>query len=277
MSKQPLAPPKPKEHGAWGMLYVPLVIAVGSSGTWSIRVLWVALAATLIFLSQRPYSQLLTNRRVRQDVRARRSHLAWLAFYWTASAASIILLWVHYRLEALLYFAWLGIPIAAAFTWFLKTNRTRTVAGELVGICGLTLTAPLAHYASLGHVRPAGFWIWALCVLYFAGSIFYVKARVASSLRARSLPLTRPDYSAFCISYHLGLLGLLAGLAALGQMPVILPVAFLPVVLRGVLSFQKRDAKLNIARIGWTEVAYSLFFALVTVLAIRVMDGTAPL
>jgi hypothetical protein len=200
-----------------------------------------------------------------------------LALYWTAGAASIALLWIRYRFEDLWHFAWLGIPIAAVFTWFLKTNRMRTVAGELVGICGLTLTAPLAHYASVGQVRPTGFWIWALCILYFAGSIFYVKARVANSLRARSLPLAKPDYSSFCISYHLGLLALLAGLAALGQVPAILPIAFLPVVLRGVLSFRRRDAKLNIARIGWTEVAYSLFFALVTVFAIRVMDRVPPL
>jgi hypothetical protein len=61
----------------------------------------------------------------------------------------------------------------------------------------------------------------------------------------------------------------MVSLAALHQVPAILPLAFLPVVLRGLLGIRKSHAKLSFARIGWTEVAYSLFFALVTTLAIR--------
>ena len=45
-----LTAPKPKEHGAWGMLYVPLVTAVGIAETFNVRVLLVAAAVTLVFL-----------------------------------------------------------------------------------------------------------------------------------------------------------------------------------------------------------------------------------
>lgn len=276
MSTQALTMPKPKEHGAWGMLYIPLLIAAGVSA-WNVRVLLMALTVTLIFLSQRPYSQLLTNRRIRQDVRIRRRNLIWLAVYWTAGGTLMSLLYFHYSLETLPQFAWVGVPIAAAFTWFLKTNRMRTVAGELVGIFGLTLTAPLAHYASVGQVQPVGFWLWGLCILYFASSVFYVKAVVANSLKARSQSTVDPIYRQLCGSYHLGLLAVIVGLAVSDQIPAILALAFLPVVARGLLGIRKRDAKLNIARIGWTEVAYSLFFALVTTLAIRGMSNTMPL
>ena len=272
-----LTMPKPKEHGAWGMLYIPLVTAVGVSGTWNVRVLLMALTATLIFLSQRPYSQLLTNRRIRSDARLRQRNLIWLAFYWTASGILISLLYFHYGLETLPQFAWIGVPVAAAFTWFLKKKRMRTVAGELVGICGLTLTAPLVHYASVGQVQPVGFWLWGLCILYFTSSVFYVKAVVANSLKARSPSVVEPMYRQLCGSYHLGLLALMAGLVLLDQGPAILPLAFLPVIMRGLLGIRKRNSKLNFARIGWTEVGYSLFFALVTALAIRAMDNTLPL
>ena len=78
MSTQALTMPKPKEHGAWGMLYIPLATAVGISGVWNVRVLLMVLAVTLIFLSQRPYSQLLTNRRILQDAWLRRRNLIWL-------------------------------------------------------------------------------------------------------------------------------------------------------------------------------------------------------
>ena len=76
-----LSAPKPKEHGAWGMLYVPLVTAVGIAGTFNIRVLLVAAAVTFVFLSQRPYAQLLSSLGVRRDPDLLRRNLTWLAGY----------------------------------------------------------------------------------------------------------------------------------------------------------------------------------------------------
>ena len=81
-------------------------------------------------------------------------------------------LYYVYDLIALPQFAWIAIPIAATFTLFLWKNRVRSVAGELVGICGLTLTAPLAHYAAVGEIQLLGLWLWALCILYFSSSVF---------------------------------------------------------------------------------------------------------
>lgn len=277
MSTEKLIVPKPKEHGAWGMLYIPVATAVGISGTWNLRVLWTTLAVTLIFLSQRPYSQLITGTRTRQDTQLRRRNLIWLAVYWTASGALIALLYFHYGLRTLPQFAWVGVPVAAAFTRFLKKNRVRTVAGELTGICGLTLSGPLAHYAGIGQVQPVAFWLWGLCILYFASSVFYVKAVVAKYLQARSNSIDRSIYPRLCGAYHFGLLGLLVALVALRQVPAILLLAFVPVVMRGLLGIRESHAKLSFARIGWTEVAYSLFFALVTAMAMRGIDGGLPL
>ena len=46
-------------------------------------------------------------------------------------------------------------------------------------------------------------------------------------------------------------------------------VAFAPVIARGLWGIPTGQPKLNLARIGWTEVIYSLFFAVATILAIR--------
>jgi hypothetical protein len=265
-----LTPPKPKEHGAWGMLYVPLVIAVGIAGVVNLEVLFLTLAVTLLFLSQRPYTQLLTNPTMRQDLALARRHVSWLAIYWSASAVLVGLLYVQYDLTALSQFAWMGIPIATAFTFFLKKNRARSVAGELTGICGLTLTAPLAHYAATGKVQPLGFWLWGLCILYFASSVFYVKAIVAQFLSLRS-KATNGVYGLVCGLYHVCLLILLAGLVVLGKIPGLVLVAFLPVIFRGLMRLRRPQAKLSFARIGWTEVAYSIVFASVSILAMRLV------
>src|SRR5262245_61254708 len=115
-SEAKLALPKPKEHGAWGMLYVPLVTAVGIAGVVNLEVLLLTLVTTLIFLSQRPYAQLLTNRTIKESPAVRRN-LGWLGVYWSVSAGLVSLLYYQYNLVALPQLALIGIPIAVAFTF----------------------------------------------------------------------------------------------------------------------------------------------------------------
>jgi hypothetical protein len=265
-----LTAPKPKEHGAWGMLYVPLVTAAGIAGTFNVRVLLVAAAVTFVFLSQRPYAQLLGSPVVRRDPDLLRRNLTWLAGYWVTALLLFSSLYYVYDLIALPQFAWIAIPIAATFTLFLWKNRVRSVAGELIGISGLTLTAPLAHYAAVGEIQLLGFWLWALCILYFSSSVFFVKAVVSSFLKPRSKATAAPTVTArVCVFYHGGLFLLLASLFLLNQIPALAMVAFAPVIARGLWGIPTAQPKLNFARIGWTEVIYSLFFAVATILAMR--------
>ena len=252
------------------MLYVPLVTAAGIAGTFNVRVLLVAAAVTFVFLSQRPYAQLLSSSVVRRDPDLLRRNLTWLAGYWVTALLLFSSLYYVYDLTALPRFAWIVIPIAATFTLFLWKNRVRSVAGELIAICGLTLTAPLAHYAAVGEVELLGFWLWALCILYFSSSVFFVKAVVSSFLKSRSKATTAPTVTArVCVFYHSGLVLLLASLFLLNQIPALAMVAFAPVIARGVWGIPTDQPKLNFARIGWTEVIYSLFFAIATILAMR--------
>ena len=265
-----LTAPKPKEHGAWGMLYVPLVTAAGIAGTFNVQVLLVAAAVTFVFLSQRPYAQLLSSSVVRRDHDLLHRNLAWLAGYWVMALLFFGYLYNIYDLSALPRFVLIAIPIAAIFTWFLWKNSVRSVAGELTGICGLTLTAPLAHYAAIGEVQSTAFWLWALCILYFASSVFFVKAVVNSFLKSRVKATAAPTVtSRVCVCYHGGLALLLAGLCLLGLIPALALVAFLPVIARGLWGIPTGQPKLNLPRIGWTEVIYSLFFAVATILAMR--------
>jgi len=264
------APPKPKEHGAWGMLYVPLLTAAGIAGSFDIPVVVMAAAVTLVFLSQRPYAQLVSNAASRRDPGLLRRNMTWLAGYWVSTLLLFGGLYFVYDLVALPRFLWIAIPIAAAFTLFLWKNRVRSVAGELTGICGLTLTAPLTHYAAVGEVQPLGFWLWALCILYFGSSVFFVKAVVGSFLKSRLRAIAETTVTTrACVLYHGGLVLVLASLVSLNRIPPLTVVAFAPVIARGFWGIPTFQPKLNFARIGWTEVIYSLFFAVATILAMR--------
>src|SRR5262245_28888312 len=89
-----LAPPKPKEHGAWGMLYIPLVIGAGIAGTFNAPVFILTIAVTLVFLSQRPYSQLVVSPAAWNDRSLRRRNLAWLTGYGVSTL--LLFSWLYF-------------------------------------------------------------------------------------------------------------------------------------------------------------------------------------
>jgi hypothetical protein len=132
------------------------------------------------------------------------------------------------------------------------------------------MTAPSAHYVAVGQIKVMGFVLWALTVLYFSSSIFYVKARVEQFLKSRSKPVAgKTSMKLACSFYHWGLLAAVTVSVALNLVPPIVLLAFLPVVLRGLRGFQGPQGGLNLKRIGLLEVAYSIFFALVIIWAMR--------
>lgn len=261
--------PKPKEHGAWGMLYVSFFMAVCVAGSFDLKV-WLLLATvTLLFFSQQPLTQLLS-RRIGANFQQYRPTYWWLGFYWTSSAVLGAYLYSAYRLVHLPWFALMMALVAFAFVYHLKRNSVRTIAGELVGILGLTMTAPLAHYVALGQIRVTGFVLWVLAIVYFSSSIFYVKARVEQFLKSRSRPAPgKTPTDVACSSYHWGLLAVVAVPVVFNLLSPIVLLAFLPIILRGLWRFRGVQGRLNLKRIGLLEVAYSIFFALVIIWAMR--------
>jgi len=265
------SPPKPKEHGAWGMFCVPFVIGVGTAGSLTIETLWLLIAVTFAFLSQKPYAHLLSPKPSFPGAKWMRRNLAWFCVYAGTSAGVFACLYLHYQMKGLQIFGLLSIPIVLAFSYFIRSKQVRTVPGELTGIIGLTMTGPMAHYAATGKIQALGLWLWVLCILYFASSIFYVKAVVQNYLRVRSKVSTQlSGMETACRFYHIGLAVILLGLVILKCLPPIASFAFIPIIIRGLWASLKSRPRLSFAVIGWTEVGYSIFFALVLIAGLRV-------
>ncbi|MFN8005789.1 MAG: YwiC-like family protein [Terriglobia bacterium] len=265
-----LNPPTPKEHGAWGMLLVPFVMGVGVVGHFTIETLWLLAAVLLAFLSQKPFAQLLTTQERISTSRKLKRSLAWFGIYAGSSAAIFLILYVPYQMKGLRLFGFLGSPVILAYSYFVWRKAVRSVLGELAGIAGLTMTGPMACYAAAGEIRAVGFWLWAFCILYFVSSIFYVKAVVQKFLRLKSgQPSSLHGMEWACLLYHLGMIGVLLALFILRILPLTGLLAFLPVAVRGLQVSFKTSGRLNFAIIGWSEVGYSIFFAIFLVAGLR--------
>ena len=255
----------PKEHGAWAMLYVPFVAGASVAGNFSWRVVLIALAMTFIFIARE--SILAWWRARRRGGDNRESRRLMLVYLGLAAAASAPLILVN-RLY------WLA-PLGLASIVLLAVNaeqgarrEDRTVAGEMIAIFGLTLAAPTAYYVARGQWDAVALWLWALCALYFASSIFYVKLRVHWLNRRKQQE--RRQALVRCALYHSFLLLALLALAVTGSLNLFALVAFAPVLARSFWQLIKPAAGLNLRRIGVLEIIYSVVFLIFVTLSFRV-------
>jgi hypothetical protein len=203
-----------------------LLTAAGIAGSFDIPVVVMAAAVTLVFLSQRPYAQLVSNAASRRDPGLLRRNMTWLAGYWVSTLLLFAGLYFVYDLVALPRFLWIAIPIAAAFTLFLWKNRVRSVAGELTGICGLTLTAPLTIMPPSGRFNLSGsgcghFASFILAAVFLCEGSRWFLSQVTPQSHRRDYRTTRA-----CVLYHGGLILVLASLVSLNRIPPLTVVAF---------------------------------------------------
>jgi hypothetical protein len=224
-------PPLPREHGAWGILLIPFATAVGVAGVWNWPVTLLLVSVLCFYVARTSW--------LKQNYR-------WTAALLAGSAACVVPLLFVWKLWWLAAVGAVAAPLA-----FRKTERSAVM--QLIAVAGLTLTAPAAWYAATGKLD---YRLWLLNVLYFAGGVFYVKMHVATAIARR------PAQHAATMTYY----GALA-VAAAWWWPV--GLAFVPVIVRAFVGVARLSPVLRIKRLGWTEVAYSIVFAVSLVALIR--------
>ncbi|MFL6216546.1 MAG: YwiC-like family protein [Blastocatellia bacterium] len=254
----------PREHGAWAMLYVPFVVGALVAAEINLRVVCLFFSTSFLFIAR---ESLLVWWRARRRGQSQAAALKMLIVY--ASLAGLFGL----PLVAVYKLYWL-VPLGAAIAGLLLYNaeqatrrEDRTITGEVLAILGMTLTAPATYYATRGALDVTALWLWALCALYFTSSVFYVKLRV-HWLNKRKADQRRQSWRR-CAIYHGSLLAALATFAATGNLSLLTLVAFAPVLGRSFWHLARPVEKINLKRIGVTEIIYSLVFLVFITLTFR--------
>ena len=237
-------PPMPREHGAWGILLIPFATAVGVNGVFNLKVALLLASVLSFYMARTSYLK---------------RNLKWTAILSFGSIVCTAPLLIRWHLWWLTIFGAIAATLA-----FRKTERN--VSMQLLAVCGLTLTAPAAWYTATGHLDVPAFLLWLLNVIYFAGGVLYVKMHVAAAIRRGSskIRLGGP----VLIYYTLSVCVLLA-LVGSSVISYWVLAAYAPVVARAFVGVGRLGPTLRIKRLGWTEVAYSLMYAVVLVGAFR--------
>lgn len=262
----------PREHGAWGILLVPLTTgaAVGFHSSAEIfPLILFSLAALSLFCLRTPVESWLAASPLRpQNASERRAVLySTLAYASVAGVALAVLLGVEHAYGLLV----LGAAAAGVFLLqavLKKLGRETRMSAQIIGSMGLTSTAAAAYYVVTGNIDSTALALWAANWLFAANQIHFVQLRIHTARAAtRAEKIVRGRY--FLLGEFLAVVLLSLGWR-LKFLPAIALLAFAPIFLRGFFwMLSSRTAPLEVRRLGVSELTHAVVFGVLLILGFQ--------
>ena len=279
----------PREHGAWGLLLVPMITGAGVAFHHASQIFSLILlltAALALFWLRTPLENLLGTSAMRaqtiEESHTLRSFIVLLAGI--AALALAALLWAGRNPEL-----WpLGGAVAFAFiaqaairklgtTWRRhrpsresEAERPRStyslrMLSEMIGAIGLTASAPAAYYVVTGEFTATAWMLWLANVLFAGDQIHYVQLRIHTA-KVQGFGAKLAHGWAFAVGQ--ALMTAIITLACMARlMPPIASLAFAPLLFRGWFYFIQEPTQLVVRRLGWSELKHATAFCVLLIAA----------
>ena len=196
-----LRPPIPHEHGAWVVLYAPLLITavvLPTAAIWQTASL-VGLI-TAIFLARNCVSIVLRRKRGWENA------AAWLGVFTALGLAAAWPLVAGPGGAALLMVGAIGATLFIVHNLLLlgpapkRLDRTRQ--GQILAIAALCLNGPAQAAIATGRLPWIAWVIWLSCMVFFGSSVFYVKMLLDAAKYRDQIDLERCRLSRESNLYH---------------------------------------------------------------------------
>ncbi|MCL6547774.1 MAG: YwiC-like family protein, partial [Alicyclobacillus sp.] len=236
----------PREHGAWALWLVPFF--TGSTLTGFRPAHWLLLVSVLFAFAAATPAVYMVKQPKKRSLYAR-----WTLAY--AGLSALTGVWLLPRYPWLVAIAVCMAPFFLVDLWFVRAKAERHLLNDVAGILGLNLTVVASRYVGEGQIDWTSLYDWVLLALFFFGSALHAKAMI----RERK----NPRWKRASLLYHVPLLG---AYVALGT-PVWLWAAVGVSFLRALLQPQR--SKLSVVITGFIEIATSMVFYLLFVMAFR--------
>ena len=255
----------PREHGAWGLLLVPLFsgAAVGWASTHGggpSLILFLAAVLALFWL-RTPVESLLGTTALKAETPAERSMAFFASMMLTLVAAGCLagLLW-RGRHGGLLPLGGIGAMAFLAQTVLMKSGRQLRMSAQVVGAIGLTCTAPAAYYVITNHLDARAWVLWAANWAFAGNQIHFVQLRIHAA-RAASFGERWARGRMFFVAQIL-LLPILAMASRWRLFSPWLLLAFVPALMRGFSWLFRSPQPLRVRSLGWSEMRQGILFGI---------------
>ena len=257
----------PREHGAWGLLLVPLVTGacVGFLRGHGLSNLILFLTAALALFWLRTPLEILIGSSTMQTHTAAEKRLVWQAVVGLSVCAGLPV-WALLRNgqhAGLLFIAAIAGTAFAIQACVKLFGRRMRMSAQIIGAIGLTSTAAGAYYVVTGRLDATAFALWGANWFFAGDQIHYVHVR----LRAAKLvgPAERFQRGWTFLIGQMVMLGAVAAMSGASVLPVAAVLAFVPVTLRGVVWVLGRRPGLDVQWLGITELLQSITFGVLLI------------
>jgi YwiC-like protein len=285
----------PREHGAWGLLLVPMVTGAGVALRASVHVtpfLQLLTAALALFWLRTPVESLLGTSAMRAQTKQERREVAIViaGLSVVAAVALGILLWSGRNPDLWLVGAAAGAAFAGQALLKLmwrrpprpsregeaerprsknSTHRLRMLS-EIVGTIGLTSAAPAAYYVITGKFNATAWMLWLANLIFAGDQIHYVQLRIHTA-RIEGLRAKLAHGWIFAAGQAV-MTVVLTVTCMTGLLPAFASLAFAPLLFRGWFYFIQKPRPLLVRRLGWSELAHAVAFCVIFISAISLQN-----
>jgi len=259
----------PREHGAWGLLLVPMVTGAGVAFRESSHVvpaLLLLVAALSLFWLRTPLESLLGTSALRAQTKNEQRSvtivIAILAAVATLALGTLLWAWHNPLLWTM------GIAAGAAFigqALLKKLGRSTRMLSEIVGTIGLTASGPAAYYLITGKFGATAWMIWIANLIFAGDQIHYVQLRIHTA-RIEGFGAKLKRGWAFAAG-QVAMTALLTIACLSGFIPPIASIAFSPLLFRGWYYFIQGPAPLAVRKLGWNELNHAIAFCILFIAA----------
>lgn len=165
----------PKEHGVWVTLVVPLVTGTFAvppdDGLKLFSAIAFGLGLVAGIMAIEPLKLLIKPTASTNKTRV----YAWAVIYSIMTLACILPVIALNGRWGLIWFLAVAAGLSALKMWAGLARVLRTVGMELVGIAGLSLTAPAASYLQTGRITPESLIMYPFLIVWFVDRLFTVR------------------------------------------------------------------------------------------------------
>jgi hypothetical protein len=219
-------------------------------------------AAVGFFLARQPLALLV---KTRKRANADKVHFwRWSAIYGGLTVLSGGWLVLGQGLWWLVIMGLAGGLLLIFNLWLVSRRQEMSLSGELAGVAGLALGAPMAYYAASGQLDSTAAILGLVNFLYFGGTVFYIKLKVRRQPRlpAPQRVGERLVAAKACLAYQTIALTSLIILITLRQAPLLSPLALIPATIKTLYgAWRWQDKKsLSLVRLGIIEILHAVAF-----------------
>ncbi|HDY75535.1 MAG TPA: hypothetical protein ENH49_03330 [Candidatus Marinimicrobia bacterium] len=263
--------PKPRQHGAWAMFLVPAIMAASLAGGWNWAALFLIASFILIFLSYEPAVKVV--RRWKNKHILNKESLNWVFLFAGFGAIIAILIFTMYKQWIAFSFGGVVAVTLVIHLWVTVQKQNMSIPGELIGVFGLTASAPVIYLFLHESLDARGWILWLINFLYFAGSIFYIKLKLRIQPQIPEPNLMYKIKIAFpLITYNLILFIFLWFTIWLRDYTWLFLLAYVPFIIKSIIGIFTWQTKLNLQpkKTGFIELFHAIIFLIINILAFNI-------